>query len=82
MQYHLLEETPVPDILVRGLSAEALTLLDERASAQGMSRNTLITTILSRELRERAPIDREELLAVRERIADLGDAEIMRGAWR
>ena len=73
MQYHSLEESPMPDILIRGLSAEALALLDERASAQGVSRNSLITTILSRELHERPPIEREELLAIRELVGDLGE---------
>lgn len=82
MQYHSLEESPMPDILIRGLSTEALALLDERASAQGVSRNSLITTILSRELHERTPIERAELLAIRELVGDLGDPEIMRGAWR
>jgi hypothetical protein len=46
-----------------------------------VSRNSLITTILSRELHERAPIEREELLAIRELVGDLGDPDIMRGAW-
>ncbi len=72
----------MPEILVSGLSTEALGLLDERASAQGVSRDSLITSILSRELHERAPIGREELLTIRDLVEDLGNPDIMRGTWR
>jgi hypothetical protein len=41
------------DILIRGLSPDTVALLDERASTQGVSRNAVITEILSREALER-----------------------------
>ncbi len=31
---------------------------------------------------QRGPIDAEELLAIRDLVADLGRPDIMRGAWR
>jgi hypothetical protein len=82
MRYQYAEEFTMPDILIRGLSPETVAVLDERASTQGVSRNAVITEILSREALERPAIDLADLTLVRQLTQDLGNPEVMQGAWR
>jgi hypothetical protein len=82
MRYQHPEEFAMADILIRGLSPHTVALLDEKASTQGVSRNAVITEILSREALERPAINLADLTRVRPLVEDLGNPEVMQGAWR
>ncbi len=72
------------DVLIRGLSPEAVQRIDEEAAAQGLSRNEFLRRRL-----EQAPLaDRATLVTLADlrRAADatrdLLDEDLMREAWR
>lgn len=71
------------DVLIRGLSAEAVRRIDDDAAAQGLSRNEY----LRRRFEQDAPADREtdvtleDLRRASEAAQDLVDEDVMRGAW-
>lgn len=71
------------DVLIRGLSAEAVSRIDHEAAAQGLSRNEY----LRRSLEHASPADRdtvvtlEDLRRASEAARDLLDEDVMRDAW-
>jgi len=72
------------DVLIRGLSAEAVARIDEDAAAQGLSRNEY----LRRRFEQASPADSEravtleDLRRASEAARDLLDEDVMRKAWR
>ncbi len=71
------------DVLIRGLSSEAVARIDDEAAAQGLSRNEY----LRRRFEQASPADRatvvsmEDLQRASEAVRDLLDEDVMRGAW-
>ncbi len=71
------------DILIRGLSREAVERIDEGAAAQGLSRNEF----LRRHFELAFPADRgttitlEDLERASDATRDLFDEDLMRQAW-
>lgn len=71
------------DILIRGLSSEAIARIDDEAAAQGISRNEY----LRRGLEQAAPATGDEvatmddLARAAEAARDLLDDDVMREAW-
>lgn len=72
------------DVLIRGLSSEAVERIDEEAATQGLSRNEY----LRRRFEQASSTDRgtlmtlEDLERASEAVRDLLDEDVMRGAWR
>jgi hypothetical protein len=72
----------VPDVLIRDVPADDLARIDAHAARLGLSR----TEYLRRRLRQDAarpvgPVTVADLQRFSLRFVDLGDAEVMRGAW-
>ncbi len=67
---------------VRGLEPEVVDKLDAAAAARGMSRNAYVREILSEHARlVRPTVTRESFAQAADLAADLGDEDVMRGAW-
>lgn len=73
----------MPDVLIRGLSAEAVARIDAEATAQGLSRSEY----LRRHFEHGVPTGRGEVVTVADlrrasqAARDLLDDEVMRDAW-
>ena len=72
----------MPDVLIRDVPADDLARIDAHAARQGLSR----TEYLRRRLRQDAarpvgPVTVADLQGFSSRFEDLGDPEVMRGAW-
>ena len=70
------------DILIRGVPDDVLAAIDAKARRLGLSRTEFLRRLLARERTQdagRMTVDHFEQLA--ERAADLGDPEVMSGAW-
>jgi hypothetical protein len=71
------------DVLIRGLSSEAVLRIDEEAAAQGLSRNEY----LRRRFERASPADSEpvvtlaDLQRASEAARDLLDEDVMRREW-
>jgi len=71
------------DVLIRGLSPEAVARIDEEATAQGLSRNEY----LRRRFEHASPADREAVVTLEdlrrasEAVRDLLDEDVVRAAW-
>jgi hypothetical protein len=71
------------DVLVRDLSPELLTALENKATALGISRVELMRRALNREvLVNTESVTEAHLASLLEILPDLGNEEIMRAAWR
>lgn len=71
------------DVLIRGLSAQAVARIDEEAAAQGLSRNEYLRRALDRDVpadRERV-VTLEDLRRASDAAHDLLDEDVMRDAW-
>lgn len=82
--YHLIsrEVIPLPDVLIRDVPAEDLTLLDEQARRVGLTR----TEYLRRRLHEQArrvhgSVTSADLNSLATILLDLADPDVMRDAW-
>lgn len=82
MLYLFVREGSMPDILIRGLDRGTLARLDALAEKNGISRNAALRAIISEATRSPVGMEREETLAVLGLLDDLGDSEVMAGAWR
>jgi hypothetical protein len=73
----------VADVLIRGLSPDAVLRIDEEAAAQGLSRNEYLRRRLEQDTT--SPRERSVTLADLRRASgaasDLLDDAVMRGAW-
>lgn len=74
----------MPDILIRGLSEEAVASIDERASALGVSRNEYLKRQFEQEalLVPQVEIGPEDWARSAEAFKDLDNEEVMKQAWR
>jgi hypothetical protein len=76
----------VADILIRDVSDETLAELDAAAGRAGISRVEYVRRTLAAEAERAArgassPLTRDDWTRLHELTADLGDDDIMRGAW-
>lgn len=70
------------DILIRGLSDDAVAAIEANARRAGLSRAEYLRRTLERERRVSAgEVTVESLARLGETFADLGDADVMRVAW-
>lgn len=71
------------DVLIRGLSTEAIARIDAEAADQGLSRNEY----LRRRFEGAVSTEREAVVTLKDlrrasdAVSDLLDEEVMRGAW-
>jgi plasmid stability protein len=72
----------VTDIVVRDVPDDVVAALDARASRLGLSRSEFLRRRLAREALEQAsPVTVADLDYFASTFADLGDSEVMKGAW-
>lgn len=72
----------MPDVLIRDVSAEDLARIDAHAARMGISRTELLRRRIRQEAaRSATPVTVDDLQRLGSRFSDLGDAEVMRGAW-
>lgn len=70
------------DILIRGLSDDAVAAIEANAKRTGLSRAEYLRRALERERHISAnDVTVESLARFCETFADLGDADVMRAAW-
>ncbi|MBA3838687.1 MAG: ribbon-helix-helix protein, CopG family [Thermoleophilaceae bacterium] len=70
------------DVLVRDVPEDVVAALDARASRLGLSRSEYLRRRLAQEaVTDLQPVTVEHLAAFAETFTDLGDAEVMKGAW-
>ena len=74
------------DILIRDVPDETLAELDAAADRAGISRVEYLRRTLAAEAQRaargaRPPLTRDDWTQLNEIAADLGDEEVMRGAW-
>ena len=73
----------MPDILVRDVPDDVVAALDVRASRLGLSRSEYLRRRLAQEaVRTALPVTVADLTGFAATFADLGDAEVMKDAWR
>ena len=72
------------NILIRGISEEAVTRIDAEAGALGLSRNEFLRRKLEGEtvVRPRIAVTRQDWKRSADLFADLDDAGVMDDAWR
>lgn len=72
----------MPDVLIRNVSAEDLTAIDEQARRVGLSRPEYLRRQLHREARRlTTPVTAADLTALAELVPDLADDAVMADAW-
>jgi hypothetical protein len=72
----------VPDVLIRDVPAEDLARIDAHAARQGLSRTEYLRRRLRQDAaRPTAAVTVADLQRFSSRFQDLGDGEVMRGAW-
>ncbi len=70
------------DILIRDVPDDVITGLDKRADRLGLSRAELLRRLCAREAGvSDATITVDDFRRFSERFQDLGNPEVMRGAW-
>lgn len=74
----------MPNLLVRGLSEEAVDRIDAEAGALGLSRNEYLRRMLERSasVPPGAAVTVEDWTRSAATFADLGDPSVMDAAWR
>jgi hypothetical protein len=73
------------DVVIRGLSEEAVAHIDASAAARGLSRQEYLRRRFETERSEGQPqvkVTVEHLRRVAVAAADLDDPDVMEGAWR
>jgi hypothetical protein len=82
IRYHP-REAPIADILIRDLPPEAVAAIDAEASRLGISRNEYLRRRLTADAAAiGGPVTVEDLSKFAGRFADLGDPDVMSGAWQ
>lgn len=73
---------PVTDVLVRDVPDDVVAALDARASRLGLSRSEYLRRRLAQEaVIAMQPVTVGDLTIFAATFADLGDPEVMKGAW-
>jgi hypothetical protein len=77
------EEAPMVDVVIRGVSPEVVAAIEGKAARLGLTRSEYLRRQLVR-LASVADerVTAEDLRRCGERLVDLGDSEVMRGAWQ
>ena len=72
------------DILLRGLSPDVLTKIDDDAARRGLSRNQFLLELIERRYVDQEPrrVTAADLERAARAVKDLGNPEIMAEAWR
>ena len=68
------------DILIRDVPDDVIATLDANAQRAGVTRAEYLRRVLAEQ--QGPAVTRDHLDRFAERIADLGDPEVMAGAWR
>lgn len=78
------EVVAVTDVLIRGLSDEAVSRIDAEAASQGLSRNEYLRRKLEQETTTvgGATVTAEDWERSARVFRDLADPDVMDGAWR
>jgi plasmid stability protein len=76
-----LEVMSVTDILVRGVPDDVVSALDARAAKLGLSRTEFLRRRLAQEATPSESLSIDDFIAFSDTFADLGDPEVMKGAW-
>ena len=69
------------DILIRDVPQDVVSALDARAARLGLSRSEFLRRRLAQEAMPTEPLSMDDFVAFSETFADLGDPEVMKGAW-
>jgi len=72
----------MPDVLVRGLSADSVRRIDNEAAALGLSRNEYLRQRLDAPAVPPVPVRAADLRRAAGAAGDLLDPEVMDAAWR
>ncbi|OIN81409.1 hypothetical protein K3U93_10545 [Mycobacterium malmoense] len=74
----------MPDVLIRGLSEEAVENIDAAAAALGLSRNEYLRRTFERAAVQpvKKTVTAEDWQRSAETFADLADPDVMAAAWR
>ena len=74
------------DILIRGISTEAVARIEARAAALGLSRNEYLRrqldAVAATHPESAAPLTAEDVRRASQAASDLDDADVMSAAWR
>lgn len=73
------------DVLIRGLSDQALELIDQRAARLGISRNEFLRRRFEQDVQaddDLRPTTADDLRRSAAAFADLADPDVMADAWR
>lgn len=71
----------VTDILVRDVPDDVVSALDARAAKLGLSRTEFLRRRLAQETTPSESLSMDDFVAFSNTFADLGDPEVMKGAW-
>lgn len=70
------------DLLIRDLAPELVIALDAKAKTLGISRVELVRRTITRDIAiSTESVTEQHLAELVELLPDLGDTEVMRGAW-
>lgn len=70
------------DMLIRDVPEDVVASLDEVAQRLGLSRSEVVRRELAGfAARHRGPVTTDDLMEMSELAQDLGDPDVMRGAW-
>lgn len=69
------------DVLIRDVPDDVVAALDARASRLGLSRSEFLRRRLAQEALTPATVTMADLKVFSETFSDLGDDDIMKGAW-
>jgi hypothetical protein len=70
------------DVLIRGVPDEVVAAIEDKARRLGLSRTEYLRRQMLRVATStEAPVTAESLQQFSQRFADLGDPDVMRGAW-
>ena len=75
------EVVSMPDVLIRDLPERVIVAIDANAKRLGLSRNEYLRRTLAFEARPRATVTVADLRRSAGVFADLGDPDVMSGAW-
>jgi len=70
------------DVLIRGVSVEAVARIDDQASAAGLSRSEYLRRQLESVPGAHRRVEVADLVRFAEACQDLADPEVMAAAWR
>jgi hypothetical protein len=77
-----LEVVAVTDVLIRDVPDEVVAAIEDKARRLGLSRTEFLRRQMLRVATStEAPVTAESLQRFHQRFSELGDADVMRGAW-